>query len=178
MENSDNTFKSALKPGLIISAISIGIAIMLWALIEDMDVQKKIGYFSWIILAGLYYFYAKTYRDKNLSGHITYGKAFNFLFFITLVVSFLTTVYSYILYKFLDTSLIGKILTEAEENLYEQNMPSEKIEQALEMSSMWITPGIISISALIGTIIFGTVLSLVMAAFVKNELKTQINQEL
>lgn len=97
MENQESTFQMALKPGLIIGGISIAISLVLWATISDVQMRNKFGYATYFILALLYHFYTKSYRDNSLDGEISYGKAFTFMFYITIAASLLSMVYMYCL---------------------------------------------------------------------------------
>jgi hypothetical protein len=170
MENQESTFKMALKPGLIIGGISIAISLVLWATISDIEMRQKFGYVTWLVVAFLYHFYTKNYRENNLGGNISYGKAFTFMFFITLVTSAISVIYMYILFKYIDPGMIDMIKDQAAEKVYQQgNIPDDQIEKVIEMQSMWINPLVMTISGFFGSVFFGTVLSLVVAIFVKKD---------
>lgn len=172
MENQEITFKMALKSGLIIGGISIAISLVLWATISDVQLRNKFGYATYFILALLYHFYTKSYRDNSLDGAISYGKAFTFMFYITIATSLLYMVYMYVLFNFLDPGMIDVIKEQAAEKLYQSSgLTDEQIEQAVEMQSMWVNSTMMTISGFFGSLIFGTILSLIVAIFVKKDLQ-------
>ncbi len=170
MENQESTFKLALKPGLIISGVSVAISLVLWATVSDLNLQKKIGYVTWLIVAFLYHYFTKLHRENNLGGAITYGSAFTFMFFMTIVTSIITMIYSYALFSYIDPSMVDTIRDQAAEKLYQQNnLTGDQIDKAIEMQNMWITPLVMAIFSFFGSIFFGTLLSLVVAIFVKKD---------
>ena len=172
MENQDNTFKMALKPGLIIGGISIAISLILWATISDIGFRDKFGYVTWLLIAFLYHYYTKSYRENSLNGAITYGKAFTYMFYITIVTSLLSIVYAYALFTVLDPGMIDVIKEQAAEKMYQNpGLTEEQIEQAIEMQSMWVNPAVMTITAFFGSLFFGTILSLVVAIFVKKDVQ-------
>ena len=172
MENQESTFKMALKPGLIIGGISIAVALVLWATVSDIETRQKFGYVTWLIVAFLYHFYTKTYRENSLNGAITYGKAFTFMFYITIITSLLSIIYAYALFTVLDPGMVDVIKDQAAEKMYQNpGLTDDQIEKAIEMQSMWINPAVMTISAFLGSMFFGTVLSLVVAIFVKKDVQ-------
>jgi len=172
MENQESTFKMALKPGLIIGGISIAISLVLWATISDIEMRQKFGYVTWLVIAFLYHFYTKSYRENNLNGAITYGKAFTYMFYITILTSLLSIVYAYALFTILDPGMVEVIREQAAEKMYQNPaLTQEQIEQAIDMQNVWINPAVMTISAFFGSLFFGTILSLVVAIFVKKDVQ-------
>jgi len=172
MDESKSTFSLATKPGFIISGVSIILSLLLWALVDDITTQQQIGYFTWLIIAFLYYYFAKNYRENELAGNMPYGKAFKFMFLIGLIVSAFTALYTYVLFAYLDPGMIEAIKEQAAEKLYEQNLSDEQVEQAIEMQSAFMSAGIMTISTFFASVFFNTVLSLIIAIFVKKEVVT------
>lgn len=172
MENSKSTFKLAMNPGLITGGVSIIISLLLWALIDNLETQQQIGYFTWLIIAFMYYYYTKNYRENEMGGNLTYGQGFKFMFLMSIFVMVLSVIYSYVLFTYLDPGMIDTIKEQAAEKMYQQNLTDEQVEAALEMQSMWMTPGAMASFAVFGSLFFGTVLSLIIALFTKKEVVT------
>ena len=103
---------------------------------------------------------------------MNYSKAFTFMFFMTLFISVVTTLYTYFLVSILDPEMIDRIREQAAEKIYEQgNIPDDQIDKIIEMQSAWINPLVMTISAFFGNLFFGTILSLIVAIFVKKEVQ-------
>ena len=54
------------------------------------------------------------------------------------------------------------------EEFERQGLTDSQIEQAVEMSEMFMTPGMIGVMAFIGMLLIGLVLGLIVSAIVKN----------
>jgi hypothetical protein len=64
-----------------------------------------------------------------------------------------------------------------EEALQKKGMSDEQIEAGMAMTSKMMTPGIMAISALFGSVFIGTIISLVSAIFVKKQLSDDAFEE-
>lgn len=68
--------------------------------------------------------------------------------------------------------MIDVIKEQAAEKLYQSSgLTDEQIEQAIEMQSMWVNSTMMTISGFFGSLIFGTILSLIVAIFVKKDIQ-------
>jgi len=172
MEDQKSAFKFAMRPGLITAGVSILISLLLWALVDDIQDQQKYGYITWLIIGFMYFYYTKNFRENELDGNISFGQGFKFMFVMSMVISALNSLYTYVLFAYLDPSLIEMIKEQAAEQLYQSNMPEEQIEAAIEMQAAWMTPGMMVFYALFGGLFFGTILSLIIALFTKKEVVT------
>ena len=110
----------------------------------------------------------KSYRDKYKGGYITYGESVGAGAVIYLIFAVIMAVFMYILYKFIDPSLMEQSLAYAEEMLIEKGVPQESIDMAMEMQEDMMTPGFIAISGIFTYFLYGLVFSLVDSIFIKN----------
>ncbi|MBL0047737.1 MAG: DUF4199 domain-containing protein [Bacteroidetes bacterium] len=112
---------------------------------------------------------SKNYRDKELNGVISYGTAFysGFLisFFASVIIAF--TIFLYI--KFVDSSIIEKIMEQTEQNMLDSGRSDEEIEKAMEASQYFMNPTSMAFFSILGYTFVGTIISLVTAAFIKKE---------
>jgi len=172
MEESKSTFNLAMKPALLTGGVSVLISLLLWALVDDMQTQQKFSYFTWLILAFMYFYFTKNYRENELDGNLSYGQGFKFMFVMSLIISIITALYSYVLFAYLDPSLIEAMKEQAAEQMYQQNLSDEQVEAALEMQSAWLTPGMMVFYSIFGSLFFGSILALIIALFTKKEVVT------
>jgi hypothetical protein len=169
MENNQSTFKLAAISGLIISAISVGISILLWAFVSDMSVRGNLSYITWFIVAFLYFYYTKSYREQHQEGQITYGGAFKYMFYVSIIVAAITMVYTYVFVTIIEPNTINLAREIAAEALYKQGIEGEALDNALAMQSKFTTVPMMTISAFFGKLLSGILLALVIAIFVKKE---------
>jgi len=167
-ELKENSFsKSAMFYGAI-----IGISLVLYTFIiylVGLSTNRYIGFIQYIIIIGGIYISTKKYRDESLKGYISYGRALGFgtltIFFSSLIIGF----FNYILYKFIDPSLIDKILAVSEEAMTKQGLTDEQIDLAIEMTKKFTSPLFLTFSTIFGLSFMGFLFSLLTSAFVKKK---------
>ena len=169
MEKNKNIWKNAMNGGLI-----LGIALIIYSLLMyflGLNLEKWVGYVSYlIIIAGLVYT-TKQYRDDVLEGAITYGKALGYGTLVALFAGIISGVYSFIFYSYIDPEVINKILEMTEEQLVNKGMADEQIEQAINMQKKFMTPAMMSLMAVPGTAFIGFIISLFTSIFLKKEVE-------
>ena len=163
METKVNVWKANLNNGLILGIIGVVFTLLLYFL--DLLLNKSLTYILLPINLIILYFMLKSYRDNFLNGYMTYGQSVGAGVIIFLYSTIISVIFSYILYKFIDPGLIGKILASTEE----KGMAQEQIDAAMTMTKKLMTPGFMTISGLIAGMFFGTIISLIMSIFTKKE---------
>lgn len=165
--------KSAFGPSLI-RGVYLGIALILFSLIIyllGVDRTSPIVYLSYLVLAIGLFWSVVSFRDKDLGGYCSYGKAFSAGFYTGLIASLLAGIYTFVYAQVIDPGLAGEILLEAEEKMLMQNpdMPDEQIEMALSMTEMMTTPIMMAVWGFVGNLVVSTVFSLIISIFAKRE---------
>jgi hypothetical protein len=169
MNDQPITFNSALKPGLLAGGVSVVLSLIIWSVTSDMAASKNFGYLTWLIIAVLFFYFTKELRDKSLDGFISYGKSFKFMFFITLILSVVNLIYTFLFITVIDPDMMVKVQEMAAEEMYKQNIPEETIQQSLEVQSMFFKPWIMTLIAFVGSIFYGVIIALIMSIFTKKE---------
>jgi hypothetical protein len=162
---SGSMMQSALVPGLIMGVISIAFSVLTYA----FDYQGGwVSLISGLITIGLITYFTIEYRNKKRDGFISYGQALGFGTLISLVSSVLGGIYTYLLVTVIDPNIIPKQLEKARQALEEKgSMSEEQIEQGMKFVEMFATPLMSTMSAIIGGIFLGFIISLIVSAFVK-----------
>ena len=112
----------------------------------------------------------KNYRDEELNGSITYTTALYSGFLISFFSSILIAFAVFLYVKFVDSSIIEKIMEQTEQNMLDSGRSDEEIEKAMEAAKLFMNPPSMGIFSVLGYTFFGTLLSLVTSAFVKRDL--------
>jgi hypothetical protein len=102
-------------------------------------------------------------------GMITYGQAFGAGVIICLYYAIIMAVFSYILYSFIDTGLINKLIAMNEEAGLKKGLTQEQIDLSMKVTRKIMTPTFLSIMSIVINMFFGTIMSLLVAIFVKKE---------
>ena len=160
-ELTQTTRSVGVKFGLIMGAVSI--AYFMTLIVLDVDTTEGVGrWASLFINAGLIFFAHKTFKDNSEGGFMSYGQGFTIGFWMSLVSSVISSVFTYIYVKFIDQGFIQMMLDKQEEGMLERGMSDAQVEQAMEMSAKFMTPN----SMLIFGVIFGTIILLIVAAVI------------
>ncbi len=169
----EEKMKSAFMPSLM-PGIYLGFALIMYTLvlfILDVDMESPLKYGSYAIMAIGLYMSIIAFRDKQLDGFISYGKAFSAGFYTGLFASVIASIFTVIYVQYIDTELIANILLIAEESMLEANpdMSNEQIDQALSMTEMFTSPIMMGVMGFIANLILSAILSLIIAIFAKRE---------
>jgi hypothetical protein len=161
--------KNALIYGLILGGINVAYSIILWVLGQSMN--KSLAYISFIFIIGIMFYGTKEYRDKHLGGYMMYGKAFTSNFLISLYACIIGSVYTFLLYKFIDPGMIDTIKEAAIGAAMQKNpnITQEQIEKSMSMFSFFMTPLGFAFSALFGGAFYSAILGLIVSIFHKKE---------
>jgi hypothetical protein len=167
MEENASVWKANLTNGLILGMIGIIYTLVLYYINQTFN--KNLGYLFFVIQIVALFFLVKSYRDNYLHGFIDYGRAVGAGVVIFLYCSVLAAIFSFILYKFIDTGLIAKALAFSEEAMQKRGMPQEAIDAGLRIQQKIMKPAIMSIISIFTGMLYGTVMSLIVAIFVRKE---------
>lgn len=167
MEQKSNVWKANLTNGLILAMIGIVYTLVMYFL--DLTINKTQGYVFLLILVVSLFFLVKSYRDNYLHGYITYGQAVGAGVVIFLYYAILTAVFTYILYAIIDPGLIDKQLAAAEELMAKKGLPQEAMDAGLNIQKKMMKPEIMAPISIFGNMLYGVIMSLIIAIFVKKE---------
>ncbi|MEI8204357.1 MAG: DUF4199 domain-containing protein [Bacteroidota bacterium] len=164
MENKRKTlYGNAMYIALFVGGANILIALLFWAInLSSTSIGQYLTYI--ILLAGII-LGTISYRNNQLGGYITYGKAFNSGLLISVFTSIILGFFAYLLFKFIDPEIMNKIKEMGIENMTASN--PQMTDEQIEMATSFYTPGWMAFFAIIGNILVGLILSLIAAIFIK-----------
>jgi hypothetical protein len=137
--------------------------------LADIRLDSGPGYISYVILIGGLFLSIRAYRDQLNEGFISYGRAVGFGVVVALLSGIISSIFTFILYEFIDPNMISKLLMESEAKLIEAGMAEDQLDMAMEMNQKIITPTFLTVIGIIGQTFMGLVFSLVLAVFLKKE---------
>ena len=167
MEKTTSTFKNSLTYGVVLGIVLILYTLVLYFLNQLFN--KSLGAVSYVIILAGIIWGTISYRNQVLGGTISYGKALGMGILITLTGAVLYSIFSYVLYKFIDPDLMTRLLEFTEQGMIEQGRSEEEIEMAMQFSKKFMKPALISFMPIIWFGIVGTIMSLITSAFIKRE---------
>ncbi len=167
MEQKSTFWKSAMIYGLYIGIVITLFSVILY--VTGQSANKTLGYISFPLYIICIVFAQIHYRNTELNGEISYGQAVGFAAAAMLFSGVITALYTIILYSFIDPSLVDQMKALQEEAMLQKGMTEDQIEAAMSISAKMFTPGWMSIMGLFGSVLIGTVISLVSSVFVKKQ---------
>jgi hypothetical protein len=167
MEEKVNPWSANLTNGLILGLIGIVYSLVIYFL--DLSFNKAQGWIFMLVQIVVLFFLIKSYRDNHMHGMITYGQALGAGVIICLYYAVIMAVFSYILYTVIDTGLIDKQLAFAEEGMIKKGIPQEQIDAGMKVTAKIMKPAFMVPVGIISNMFFGTIISLIVAAFVRKE---------
>ena len=175
MEQKTSVWKGTLNSGLILGLVLVLFSLLLWFF--DQALNQKLASISYVfIIAGLY-LGIKDFRDNSRGGFLSYGGALGAGVVISIYVAIITAIFTILLYQVIDPGLVEKVKAVAEERLVNRGMTDEQIEMAMNVSGKFMSPVFMAINALIGSVFIGTIISLILAIFLKREGGTPFTEE-
>ncbi|HEV3224930.1 MAG TPA: DUF4199 domain-containing protein [Puia sp.] len=151
-------------------AILLSLVLIIINLIGGFAHLQFETWFRWlpsIILVVAIIIFCIQYGKQETEG-VTYGKAFGYGFKISLVVSILVAIYALLSVLFIFPEFTDQALQQARAAMEAKgNLTEDQIDQGIAMTKKFMQPIPVGIFAFLGTLFFGTIASLLGAAFTK-----------
>jgi hypothetical protein len=168
MEQEVNVWKSNLTNGLILGLAGIIFTLVTYAL--DLTFNKSVPYIFYLLTIVLLVYFLKSYRKNYLHDSITYGQAVGAGVIIFLYYSLISAVFTYILYTVIDPGLTDKMLSFVEEQMAKSGkIPEASLEAVMSFQKKILKPEFMAPMSILSNMFYGTVISLIVAIFVKKE---------
>jgi hypothetical protein len=168
MEPSGNSFtKSTMTSGAIMGFGLIVFSFLTY--IAGLNENKVLNLFTYVILIGGIVYGIKQARDKINNGFISYGHAVGAGTLVALFASIILAFYVFILMKYVDGSILAKTMELAQQKWSEGGMSEDQIESLTKMMETFMTPGLAAFGTIFSLTFFGTIISLIVSAFMKKE---------
>jgi len=162
-----STRSVGIRYGLIMGIISIATFVIF--IVADVDIQGPARWINVLILAVLIFLAHKYYKD-NGDGFMTIGQGAGIGFWMCLVSSVISSVFTYVYVKFIDTSFIQQMMDKQREAMEAKgNLTEEQVDQAMNMTSKFMTPEMFLIFGLVFGILFGVLIALVVGLFTQKK---------
>jgi len=165
-----STARIALKWGLISAVISILYSVIQIVLgkYQDPDLNTLNIIFGLVVGVGILIYALKEFRTLN-NGYLSYGEGLGVGTLTSGVSGVVAGLFSFVYLKFIDPSSLGKVMAQARDKWEEQGLSEEQIEQAEKFGSMFTSPGAIFVFSVFFALLFGFILSLIIAAVMRRE---------
>ncbi|SRR5260221_288151 len=173
MENQEATTptvttKSAgIRYGLIMGVFSIVYFLVLNTLGADIT-QGPASWGRYVYCAVLIFLAHKYYKD-NGDSFMSYGQGIGISFWMGLLSVAVSSVFTYVYVKFIDQGFIQQIMDRTREGMEEKGMSEEQIDQAMAMTSKFMTPEMMLVFGIVFGIIGTVVIGLIVTIFTQKK---------
>jgi ABC-type sugar transport system permease subunit len=134
---------------------------------EKLATGQYLQWIGFVIMVVVLWLGIKAVRDESESKTIGYGKALGTGVLISLYSGLMSGVYSFIHFKFVNPNFADYQIELIRPKWVAAGMGDAQIEQAEHFTRMMMTPLVNAILTPIVAVIFGLILSLILAAFLK-----------
>lgn len=162
-----------VKPGFIYTGIVFGVLI-LHMIIADIGgfFTAKINSFLGIVIYFLVMLYAVyAYRKEYCDNQISFGHAFGFTVYLSLLVGILISAFNYLYLNFISPDLGELVRIMSEEAMIERGVPEDSIEQAMEMRAKFQTLPWMVLFGTLTYLLMGLIMGVIGGAILKKEPK-------
>lgn len=160
--------KIALNYGLLLAGLSIALQVVSYVLDADIDRPWWLSVVQMLISVGVLVYGIKAYKTDN-AGFLTLGQALKTGLAISLIAGIVAVIFNYIFMNYIDPDFIQKTLDFTREQMIEKNpnMTQAQVDSAMDISAKFMSPLIISGLAILSTLFFGFIISLVAGLIMK-----------
>ncbi len=159
------TTSVALRYGLLTGLVSVIFSLILYLTKLDQSPAKWIGVA--ILAAGIYLAHIE-FKKKN-GGFMEYGQGLGIGTLLSVVDGILSGVFIYIYVTFVDINWVQRSMDVTRGQMEARGqMTDEQIDQAMEMTAMFMTGPALLIVSIVVNLLLGFILSLIISAITKN----------
>jgi hypothetical protein len=127
--------------------------------------KQSLGYVSIIFVVVALVLAHRDFKKSN--EFMSYGQALGISMIIVTISTVISTIFTYIYIKVIDDSMLGMIRQQSEEQMMNRGMSEEQIEQAMSISSKFMTAEAIVGFGIFFGILFGFIIALIVSAITK-----------
>ena len=172
-ENSTNLSQNAgasvktvaIRYGIITGIISVIYTLILYT--TELNNNMGLSLISTAILIVGIVLAHKNFKTAN-GGFMTYGQGLGIGSLLSVIVGVFSGIFLYIYLKFIDSTVIEKMQEAQYIEMEKRGMSEEQMEQAVQLSQKMTGPEMMVVWAILGTLFFGFILSLIISAITKH----------
>lgn len=153
--------KIALNYGVLLGLFTIVLQVVSYALDAHIDRPWWLTFGQLLISIAIIVLGLKAFKSENNS-YLTFGQSIKTGLAISLIAGIISVIFNYIFITFIDPDFIQKTLDFTREEMVKNpNLTEDQINMSMEMSAKFMTPWIMSAFAIIGTMFFGFIISVI-----------------
>lgn len=132
---------------------------------------------SYVFYIAILVYALKSWRDKELQGVMSYGKAMRYQTIFALYYSIAMAIWTFIFISYIAPGLMESEMMKQETLMEAKGMPADQVEMAMHYARMFTKPPIMAVMALFGGMFFLTIINLIVAAIMKKDAPQSFGEE-
>jgi len=147
-----------------------GIASIIFSLVLYMS-NTEDGPARWLsfVILGVGIVLAHKFYKQHNAGFMSYGQGLGIGATLSGIVGVLSAIFTFIYVNYIDTEFMNRAMEKARASMEARgSLTEEQIEQGMAMTTKFMTPTFLFLGGVLGTLFFGFLLSLLIAAITKN----------
>lgn len=162
--------KFILNNGIILGVVTILISVILYVMNLHITKSWIGGTLNFIAMIVVIVYGINEYK-KSSGGFLSLGQALKIGVGIALVAGILGTIYQLIFINVIEPDFMDKMMQIQYDQMIETNpdMTQDQIDMSMEISKKFTSPWVTSAFAIVGSLFFGLVISLVAGLIMKKE---------
>ncbi|HEV7348256.1 DUF4199 domain-containing protein [Telluribacter sp.] len=164
MQENISTARIALKYGAITAVAVIVFSTLLN--VTGLNQNQGLASLAFLILIGGIIWALKDFRQQN-GGFLSYGEGLGTGTLVSAIVGLLASTFAMFYMEFIDNTIMQQSLDKARDDMERRGMDDAQIDQAMAISQKFMSPGIMFITGILTYVIFGFIISLIVAAVMR-----------
>lgn len=169
MQEEPSVARVSIRYGLIFGLVSAIYGILLY--VFELETNPALPYLSWILMIVAIVQAIKDYRSQN-QGFVSYGQGLSIGALTGTIMGLIGGILNTFYITVIDKTPLQRIADITRQKLEEQGLDDQAIENALEMSQKFQSPGLLFVFAVLGSAFFGFIFSLVISAVLQKKRPT------
>jgi hypothetical protein len=162
--------KIALNYGLLLALLSIVLSVFAYVTDNHIDRPWWLSVLSMLVMIAIIVYGLKAFKNEN-GGFLSVGEAIKVGLAISLISGIIVAIYNYIFVTVIEPEYVTQLLEFTEEKMIADNpeMTESQLNMAMDMTEKFMSPMMMTAFAIIGTLFFGFIISLISGLILKQK---------
>jgi len=162
--------KIALSYGLLLALLSIVLSVFAYVTDNYIDRPWWLSVLSMLVMIAIIVYGLKAFKNEN-GGFLSIGEAIKVGLAISLISGIIVAIYNYIFVTVIEPEYVTQLLEFTEEKMIADNpeMTESQLNMAMDMTEKFMSPMMMTAFAIIGTLFFGFIISLISGLILKQK---------
>ena len=162
--------KIALNYGLLLALLSIVLSVFAYVTDNHIDRPWWLSVISMLVMIAIIVYGLKAFKNEN-GEFLSVGEAIKVGLAISLISGIIVAIYNYVFVTVIEPEYVTQLLQFTEEEMIADNpeMTESQLNMTMDMTEKFMSPMMMTAFAIIGTLFFGFIISLISGLILKQK---------